>query len=360
MNNNGTSEHTPAMEVQEDRVAKLKKIACNGTGEFLVIVSQVDPDATGSAVGIADVLRHIRRAPIHVRIGYSGSISHPQNLILFNECGLDRDITRLEHMEIAEKTCVVLVDAISLNDNRVPKKVQVLVPAVIIDHHLGDIPADDDGHLHWVENIGSSCTLVTELIQATGTPLKKETALLLALGIYTDTKGLINAERRDRHAFDFVIEVANREQFQKLASYDLPKRFFDLLNNALTNRIQKDNRLLSRVGCIKSGEEDYLAIIADLLLRSEAVEIVFVWGILVDEEGKMTTVVKARSLLPRINLNQLIQAKFGSGGAKFMAGGRSEGGTLAKLDIGRWGKIDLLEKIEELESQWMQLMIFTD
>lgn len=349
------------MEKTDERLKKLQALIEQSHGEFVIVVAQVDPDGVASAMGLAAILRSVRQGPCHVRIVYCGKISHPQNRAIFNKCNLGREMMPVQELQaLPQKSQVIFVDSSSLTDTRVPEHLALQRPAIIIDHHRGEPLPEGEQEWYWIEDVGAASTLIVELAERTKTDLGGHLPILLALGIYTDTKSMVAAGDRDRAAYSNMMERVDAHELNQLITYSFPESHFENLAYALSHTTMVGNgRLVANAGLMKSEDGDDLSIIADLLLRRDGVMLVVVWGIF-PKEQKVRVSSRCKSL--STPLDQFLKDRFGktSAGAKLAPDGRGEGGALVTLDLGNWISEGVLEQLETLVSARINELIFSE
>lgn len=328
--------------MDERRLKKFIDVA-NSAGGLVILITQPDPDSLGGAMGLAAILEHVTGRP--VRICYSGAFGHPQNRSVANMFDLHNRMVPIQSCKIGPAERLVLVDSSDLHDARVPKEMLPLNPCIVIDHHRGELPHEGDDHFFWVEDMGSASTLIVELACATKTPIDNKLALILALGIYTDSQALVSANSRDRDAYGVVTAQIEPHSMAQLIKYSLPNSYFKTLNYALSNMDQRGGKLLVSAGFLKPENSDDVSTIADYLLRKEGVSLVIVWGLV-----GYTLRISARSTDITIPLAQFLQNRFGkhAAGAKLTPDGHSEGGGSITFELGLFAEVAGAKK--ELEA----------
>jgi len=321
------------MALPPERVERFREAVAALAPETAILIAQVDPDAIGSACAIARALEHVRD-DLDVTIYYCGAVGHPQNRALINRYDLATRLRPISDLAEGASPSWVLVDSSLLKDSRLPAGVTLDDPRIVIDHHRRGEVAEEDDRFVWVEDVGAAATLVSELLEATGVDVGEETgvAVLLALGIYTDTKSLVSASERDREAYGRVTRYVVPRELQQLIDYPLPESHFTNLRLALSNSEQRGARLVAGVGRMDASSGDDLSTIADLLLRKSGVTLVVVWGI-VDDAVR----ISARSSDVSTPLDEFLRERFGdASGAKLTPDGKGEGGARVALDLGPW------------------------
>lgn len=313
-------------------------------GNVIILFTQVDPDAVGSAMGLSEIITDIAGAQLNwngtIILSYCGSVGHPQNNTLFNKYGLFEKFVPARDLNIGEDDIVMFVDSSSISDGRLPLELRGLDPVVVIDHHRGEDLPDVNDRFFWIEEVGAASTLVAELSQECGTQLSVSTINMMLLGIHTDTKDLTAASERDLSAYNMLkSQVDSSDELRSLINFSLPSSHFASLTHALNHKTRVANRVVANAGIIKPINGDVLSTIADDLLREEGVSLVIVWGFVGD-----CVRMSARSTDPSLSLNEFLKGRFdGNGGAKFAPDGRSEGGVLIPLGIFAGSSPDVLQ-----------------
>jgi len=159
----------------------------------------------------------------------------------------------------------------------------------------------------------------------------KYLATLLGLGIYTDTKSLIEASNRDRLAFSSLYPYIDLQNIKKIINYKLPRKYFMKLARSVDDMCHIGGRLVTGLGVINPEFADYLPFIADDLMRLENASLVIVWGIV-----NKTVRICARFSDQGFPFVKFLTENFGAGnsGAKISPDGWGEGGAIINFDLG--------------------------
>ena len=75
-----------------DKLEEFTRVVNSHEGDFNIIVTQVDPDAVGSAIGTAALLETLGRKS---RIHYCGTFGHPQNRAIANKYNLKSEMNAI-------------------------------------------------------------------------------------------------------------------------------------------------------------------------------------------------------------------------------------------------------------------------
>ena len=361
----------------DDRVAKLRHAVENAPGNHYcnIIIAQVDPDAMGSAFGMAEILQALNK---ETAIWFTGGMSHPQNRILYKRFNLaaemqhignfrpiiemrDTGITEMDGVPVEDcgyevasvENNFVLVDSNRARDSRLPYPLE---PFVVADHHKeSDLDSeetlrffDERGFLWLDEGAGSASTMITELlhhfIDAGLMPenweMTEKLATLLAMGIYSDTKNLVSAGKRDHEAFNWLSHWTNESTFSMIIDYEFDESFLKNLETSLGNRKHHNAHLLSGMGIVEAEDADDLSTVCDLFLRKAGVNIAITWGgvrFVDDKTGEET-----------IKLRVCARSR-----AKQLPDGRGEGGAMFELVFDLATPEELMEIVDRRLREWL-------
>ena len=347
------------MNLTEDRITKFRGLIENATGNISIVIAQVDPDALGAARGIAWLVNQLRpKNGLEVNTFYAGSISHPQNQAIVNRFDLLKRMKPMKSFSVCDNHNVIL-DSSSVTDGRLLAQTdQRIDPFIVIDHHRGSEIKERDETFVWIEDVGSASTILTELIQSLGFGFgdtNQTVALLLALGIHTDTGSLTDCFERDRLAYNVLTSAVSNQDLTQLFRYPLPQSHFVNVERALRNKVVQGGKLVTHIGKISSSDGDDLSSIADDLIRMSGVTLVVVWGII----DKMVR-ISARNADITNPLDIFLRERLPSSscGAKLSSDGRGIGGGNLTLDLGVWMIEETTEEVVSLVSKWIQTKIF--
>ncbi|MBF0458294.1 MAG: DHH family phosphoesterase [Nitrospirae bacterium] len=339
----------------EGKAEKLKK-TIEGLSALPIVITQIDPDAIGSAM----LLRYIAmKSGKDVTIYYCGHFGHPQNRTMFTLFDLGSIMFPIKEMPKEIKTCAI-VDSSQVNDSRLLGR--VIIPIIVIDHHDIDTKIKEEygeNGFILIDRVGAAATLLTELLFAMDYTLPKNSkeATLGALAIFTDTKMLINATERDVLAYSKLLEFTDKEVFRQLQSYPLPQRFFEHFKDAINNWKMKEGRLVTGIGFVSSKDADQLAIIADSLIRMPEIQVAVTWGIVDNSVVR----ISARCTDPSMSFHDFLSERFGgNSGVKTSSMGIAEGGAFIKLPSGFWAGDELKGEMLSLVKRKMDHLILED
>lgn len=281
-----------------------------------------DPDAIGSAFGLAWLIRKINGG-VTSKVFYGGEISHPQNRTFVNLLNIQMNrLDKKKDKEFDDYALKIFVDVASSGQ----KNLQTIsiTPDIIIDHHE-DNP-DGDFMLKDIRVIGSTATIVCDYIIQSGYDLNQEaeeeanvaTALLFALE--NDTHNLVseNTRQLDIDCFLYLVKRVDINIITNVRDYPIPRYFFELEEVAIKNKQIVGSVLVTGLEYLKADRRDALPYIADKFLRMEGIETVVAFGIIEDY-----LVASLRTTNKSLSLNSICHSIFGEpySGAKTRSGG---------------------------------------
>lgn len=319
------------MDIKE-RMDKLMGVI-GGISKLNIFIAQIDPDAIGSALGLMFIAQEIcgKQASVY----YAGHVAHPQNKCIINQFGLKRSFLPISEYKNEPNSAQALVDSSLTNDSRIKFPLE---PMIVVDHHRGTDLKETDKNFIWVDDvgIGAASTMITEILvkildgrkEALAYDAFGTVATLLALGIYSDTKSMISAGKRDREAYDFLKAHCSEANLYQLIQYTFSEGFFNRLEHALSTRIRNGSKIVTSVGSINENNADDLSTIADMIMRMEGITLVAVLGWMGDN---IRISVRNREL--GVPLDEFLKKRFPNmSGAKLAPDGRGEGGVLLILE----------------------------
>ena len=328
---------------------------------FNIIISQMDPDAIGSAMGTRYALKCL--GAHRTRILYSGTIGHQQNRSIITKYDLTRKMTPLADMQgsFTDRDVYILVDSSSTTDGRLGSFTD-FKPVITIDHHRAGNVLETDNTFAWIEDIGACSTMVIELLTELGllSFSREDVAVpvILALGVYTDTKSLVDCDNRDRLAYGLIATHAKDTDLKQLIDYPYTPSYMRSLKNALDTSKREGADLVCTVGFISADNSDDIALIANEMIRQDGITLAVVWGIV--ENKEMFVRLSARSD-PSRPLSEFLRKRFGDKtGAKLSPDGTSEGGGIVELDLGFWATDKTKKLILDLVTERINEAVFEE
>ncbi|MFA6594542.1 MAG: DHH family phosphoesterase [Candidatus Buchananbacteria bacterium] len=325
--------------MESDRLEKLKHIlekAKSAKKPVIVILTHLDPDSMGSAEAVRFIAKSL--GIDQITILYCDESADEQNEAIINKLSLDRRMRPIgDWTEFPDSNCYVMVDSNSPGDSRLKHAKDKLNFAVVIDHHRNEKIRETDDSFVWLEDCGACATMMCELL--IGLNLLntaklngdfKDLPLLLSLGIYTDTKGLISAGRNDREAFAQVASMAEEADLQFFINYQISQSYMEALKCALNSMSTQGMKVVAYAGEISSKEATVIARVADFFIRIKGFSLAVVWATVDDQQ----ITISARGTDFGTPLDEFMRSRFRIGGAKVSRWGLWEGGAQLSYDFG--------------------------
>ena len=182
----------------------------------------------------------------------------------------------------------------------------------LYDHHP-DAPGDLAGSVTLTALVGSTVTLMTELIRDRGLDLRPEEATMMAVGLYEDTGSFTFSSTTDRDylaAAELLRRGADLEVVSQLTVRELTTDQLALLNNLVDSAETRQVRGLSFViACAES--ENYVEDVAVLAHKMMDIMGLSTLFILVGMDNRVQLVIRSR--LGTVNA-ALVAREFGGGG----------------------------------------------
>ncbi len=301
------------------------KAALDGGERLLVLThDNPDPDALASAFALYKLVE--KTDGVTARIAFGGFVGRAENRTMVHELGLP--ITPTWAVRFDDVDLIALVDTQpGTGNNSLPDDRRA---DIVIDHH--PIRKQTKRAKFWDvrTDCGSSCTIMTQYLEAAGVPLKGRVATALFYGIQSETQDLgREAGDADLQASLKLYPGADRELISRIRYPDLPRAYFRSLHRSLERSRTRGPVLVSYVG--KLDYPDLVAELADFYLRFEAAKWSFCIGIFED-----SILISIRTSLRDAAAGQLLRRVVGkdgtAGGHGMMAGARVPIGHLSAED----------------------------
>lgn len=266
-----------------------------------------DPDAMGSAMGVAALADH---AGTDATIRYPGEIRHHQNRAF--RTVLDLDLHHLEDVGDLADEDVVLVD------HNVPRGfpgAEEVDPVAVLDHHPGD--GTGTAHTDVRPDYGACSSIVAEYVESLDAELVGPdessdnardhlvvpTAAVTGLmyGILADTSHLTEGcTPAEFEASAYLYEAVDPDRLNRIANPRVDAETLDVKARAITERRIEPPYAVSDVGNIDN--VDAVPQAASELVNLETVTAVVVYG----DDGE-TIYMSGRSRDDRVHMGEVIE-----------------------------------------------------
>ncbi|UCC83168.1 MAG: bifunctional oligoribonuclease/PAP phosphatase NrnA [Gemmatimonadota bacterium] len=296
------------------RLAELKA-ALDGGGQMLILThDNPDPDALASAFALLKLVETFDG--LAARIGFGGFVGRAENRTMVRELQLPVKQTSRVTFDDADVIALVDTQPGTLN-NSLPDDRKA---TIVIDHHPIRPETKKVKFADVREGCGSTCTIMTQYLQAAGVPLVGDVATALFYGIQSETQDLgREAEQADIQASLALYPGANRELISRIRYPDLGRPYFKSLHRSLERARTRGPVIISYIGMLDY--PDLVAELADFYLRFEGAYWSFCIG-----QFKEDIVISIRTSLRDAAAGDLLRRVVGkdgsAGGHGMMAGAR--------------------------------------
>ena len=320
----------------------LKEIISQSQTIYIMGHKYPDLDAMGSAVGIYDICKSLRKET-HIVLDYvNESIEEFVNRLNKQEYYQDLFISREDAIKnCTADTLVIVVDTHRPSYTECEELLGISKKVAVIDHHRKGVEFIKDTVLSFHEiYVSSTCEMVTEVVQYLEEDVKinKLTAEGLLAGINLDTKFF---------AFKTGVRTFEAASYLKKVGADtteVKKLFRTNVEDFKTKaEIISNTKIINNSICISYSktESDNINVViaqaADELLTVKNIEASFILG-----KKDETVFISARSL-GKINVHVLME-KLGGGGHIDIAGAQLEGMSIEEA----------YEKVKKVVEQYLR------
>jgi nanoRNase/pAp phosphatase (c-di-AMP/oligoRNAs hydrolase) len=228
---------------------------------------QPDPDSLASMMGLAHLIDE--RLGIPTRLTRDGEICRAENRAMVDI--LDIDLVPIEDIVWHDSDAVVMVDSQPRTGRHSFLRATCPIYAVI-DHHQTPGDLDDIAFLDIRQDVGATCSIVTQYLMEHELEIPERIATALLYGIETEVCGFPReANRLDDTALQHLHPLANKDYLAKIKNTPLPESFFEALLQALQSSFIYDDRLLiSWINDLPMPE--LAAQVVDFLVRYEKID----------------------------------------------------------------------------------------
>jgi len=307
------------MPIDKETFDNIFKPLKKNTEVAILLQRSPDPDALGSAAGLATLLKEA--FSINTRIFHFGDVSHPQNKSMKNSLHISlRKCDSIDDFDHSKYECKIVLDTDFRSTGFCREEVAGLDKCQVrIDHHQME---SEDVDYEDVRSVGSTCSIVWDYLREYDISLDKhtDTATALLLGIKTDTHDFtsVNTSDLDMEAHRDLLGKVDRSVLAGIINFPLPGLVFETEGQAYKDRKVINTTLVSFVGECSSQHRDIIPYIADRFSRMEGINTVVIMGII-----ESHLIASVRSIDSRVDVFDLCSSAFGKefSGAKEGSGG---------------------------------------
>jgi nanoRNase/pAp phosphatase (c-di-AMP/oligoRNAs hydrolase) len=239
---------------------------------YIQVHNNPDPDAIGAAVGMRFLYE--RYLKINSRIIFGGIVGRAENRAMLRLLGIQ--LVPVGKIDYDDCDLLTLVDTQpGAGHTDLPAG---QTPQVVIDHHP---PREKpNGVLFWDVGrpMGSTCTIVAELLLRNHVPLPRNIATALMYGIKSDTHDLSQeATPTDLAVYQMLFSHGDTAMLAQIENARVPRSYYAVFGRAIENAVIYDFACVSHLGRIDN--PDMVAEMADFLLRCDDLRWTLVTGI---------------------------------------------------------------------------------
>ena len=324
-------------------MAELGEVLSGARSKSLLILdhNNPDPDAIAAGYGLSFLLK--KNFGVRTIIGYGGAVTRAENKAMVQRLRIP--MTRLTKVDPSKYYGIALVDSQPGTGNNL-LRARRGVPLIVIDHHpLRKISAKSPFH-DIRPRYGSTSTIVTEYIAASGLSPTRSLANALLYGIKTDTNSLVTARHdSDFKAFNYLFPMTNPRVIGLIERPVLTRTYFSDYTQGLSRAVIYRDVVVSYLGRIKS--EAIVPELADLLLRLDGI----CWALCMGRVGN-ALILSLRSTSKKYAANKVIRklcaGKGPAGGHREMAG--------AQISLDGMSKAEVRRLVETIVEEFLKLI----
>jgi nanoRNase/pAp phosphatase (c-di-AMP/oligoRNAs hydrolase) len=292
---------------------RIGEILQNARSLLVIMHNNPDPDALASALAVKMLVEE--RFAVPTTLCYGGMINRAENDKMVKE--LEIPVDRFENLNPK------IFDRFAMVDTQPGRGNNPLPPDIychlVFDHHQSDGAVNTDLMIY-NRKIGSTATLLCELLIAAGVGIKTSLATALIYAIRTETQELRReAHKRDVEAYLTLYPLCSLRKIGEIAYPRLPNSYFEMLSIALQKALIFRFIIFVPLGSVPL--PGIVAETADFFLRRNRAT----WVLVMGQYGSgvffslRTTHAEGRAF--RI-LQNILDDKINAGGHETYAGGR--------------------------------------
>jgi nanoRNase/pAp phosphatase (c-di-AMP/oligoRNAs hydrolase) len=313
------------------RAVKLLNVLREAKNILLTTHQQPDPDALASALALRTLLR-AKLKDAKVTLSVKGSIGGGYNRAFAQQLsGLD--LAPWDDAALSQYDAIVLLDVQpAMRSSPLPANV---APTAVIDHHRsGKRP-----HCPFCDvrpDVGATASIIFSYFMELEVDITPDLAATLLFAIETDLAGAAGQPGElDNMALSSLTLLADTHKLYKMRYVDLPQSTYIAHAHGLANAMYYDNVMISHLDLMESPEAP--AVIADFLLRFEAVQ----WVLVTAVNGQSLVMsLRTGTKDSAADVMRRLLRKLGDGG-----GHRTKAGGSIQMESGSPAEVEKLRKI---------------
>ncbi len=292
--------------VTRARVQQYQRYFADADRVLILLHNEPDPDAMASGLALRNLLRRTKTTAI---IGAVQGVTRPENVRMAHMLDIHVEQVSPEQFSTFDRIATVDVQ---------PHYFGGHLPhvALVIDHH----PEQTGYHAVFKDirsDYGSTCTILTEHLQAVDMNVSERVATAMLYAIKSDTLFFArNTNRQDLAAFTHLYPLADAALIRKMEGSGLTGERLRVIVRALEDSVVEHEMLFASLGEVP--REDLVTYAADFFLQLEDTRWTFVTGIVQDQ-----LILSIRNIGYSRNAGEFVRRFFGdigsAGGHRAMA-----------------------------------------
>ncbi len=260
------------MTKERQRLDKLTGLLRTGSNMLIVMQDAPDPDAIAAAAALRQLANVL--GEVVCTFTYGETVGRAENRALVKYLNLK--LRLIEEVDIKRFDLVAMVDTQpGTGNNSLPIDI---IPDIVIDHHQIRSLTRSARFTDIRKNYGATATILYQYLKEAEIKIDVSLATALLYGIRSDTQDLgREAVQADTTAYLELYPLANKRMLSRIEHATVPKRYFQVLANALANAEIVDKGIYSSLGHMDN--PDMIGEVADLLLRNEDTVWVLCYGV---------------------------------------------------------------------------------
>jgi len=280
---------------------------------LIYIPGSPDPDAIASAYAIKQILKY---HGIDSDIFAEKKLSLPQNQDFIDRLNIPLIFDKQLRLDKYEAYIVP-----DFQSNKIEEVSDKLPCVAHIDHH-GESKEMVDADFSLIRpDAGSTSTLVTLFLKYLELDFPDRDLAIMAtalvFGIQTDTDRYNHIGRLDVEALNYLSDLADRNILKSINSIPPSPEMLMLYNQMRDKENVYKDWAFYGLGYIDAGYRDYIALAADMILKSSGYSTVAVFAVIENHaKGEMYLDVSLRTRSRTVDLNRIIKGITSNGGGR--------------------------------------------
>lgn len=303
----------------EDFLEKFKSVLSSSEHPLILCHDFPDPDCLAAAGGLQYLLKLWKKTSV---IAYGGFIGRAENRTLVQK--LEIEALPLGGLDLSDFDMTILVDTQpDAGNHSLPAEIK---RDCAIDHHPMRPGTKNLAVFDVREDLGSTCTIVTQYLRKLKVEIGYKLATALFYGLKSDTNNLAReTSATDREVYHYLFSRIDHRILSQIENPDLDRDFFETITRAYQGLEFSGPYGWCNLG--KITRPDIVAEMADLLIRINDVEWMLCMGYLRNVLYFSIRTKNVKAEAGNVARKILANEKGSAGGHGQMAAGKVEYGA---------------------------------